>query len=75
MRYPTPELEGWDLDDFIKYLDSNITETGKLIQTGRHSHIGEIVKITSDGVNWAGEWATVYNNPRDHHKQASRRKY
>lgn len=73
--YPTPELNGWSLDDFIKHLKSNIEETGKILKTGKRSHMGDIVEITAVGVDWAGEWASKYENARDHHSQTSRRMY
>jgi len=73
--YPTPELEGWDLDDYIKYLESNIDETGRILRTKRDPHLGKIVEITSKGVDWAGEWNIKYENARDHHGQPSRRRY
>jgi hypothetical protein len=35
----------------------------------------DVVEITANGVDWAGEWSSKYENERDHHSQKSRRIY
>lgn len=63
---PTPELEDCSLEDFIKYVGRD------LVRIKPDARLGEVVEISARGVDWAAEWALVYNNPRDHHSMPSR---
>ncbi|MGV8126311.1 MAG: hypothetical protein ACP5PV_03755 [Methanothrix sp.] len=68
-------MSGCDLDDFINYINSNKKVTGKILHNRKRPGVGDIVEITAEGVDWAGEWATKYGNARDHHGQKSRNIY